>query len=300
MADKQPFHPALTISNIKNLIPITLELNNSLYNSWSRLFKLHCTTYGVLDHIIPPIDDSSSSDTTNTTNPNQDPQWLRLDAIVLQWIYGTLSTELLNTVMEQDETTAAAAWQFSTIKLDDFANVSAYCQQLKSLADQLMNVGDKLILEEIRKQKQAINTIGNDTALVTTINSKPEIEQSQSRYNNQRGRGNNMGNYNRGRNSGNRGCGRSNSYQSGAFSQSSLLTWLQRQLPYNNWGYQQNPWTQQIPPCPFPTTNWVRPNTNQAGLLGPRPAQAHNVETSSFCPTELNNALHTMSHTPPD
>ncbi|XP_071727268.1 uncharacterized protein [Rutidosis leptorrhynchoides] len=266
--------------------------------------------------------------------------------------------------MEQDETTAAAAWsrlqsvfqdnknsralylhrQFSTIKLDDFANVSAYCQQLQSLADQLMNVGDKvsnermvlqliaglndnfdtvgtyftqldklpsfyearskLILEETRKQKQIIhNTGNNDADLITTTTTKSSspIDQSQPRYNTQRGRGNNRGHNGRGRNNSNRGRGWSNFYQSGGIPSSSPTNWKQQQPPFTNWGYQQNPWAQQTPPCPYPTTNWVRPNSNQAGLLSPSPhQQAYNVETSQFCPTELNNVLHTMSLNSPD
>ncbi|XP_071688414.1 uncharacterized protein [Rutidosis leptorrhynchoides] len=107
MTDKQRYHLALTISNIKNMIPITLELDNSQYTSWSRLFKIHCQAYDVLDHIIPPTTGSSDSTTTNTDPQN--PLWPRLDAIILQWIYGTISQELMNTILEQEETTVAAA-----------------------------------------------------------------------------------------------------------------------------------------------------------------------------------------------
>ncbi|XP_024962979.1 uncharacterized protein LOC112503145 [Cynara cardunculus var. scolymus] len=90
-----PFHPALTVNNIKTFIPITLETEKVQYASWAELFKIHAMAFQVLDHIIPPWDDS--------VNPAL---WKSLDAIVQQWIY-----------------------------------VSAYCQQLKSLADQLANVG---------------------------------------------------------------------------------------------------------------------------------------------------------------
>ncbi|XP_071727403.1 uncharacterized protein [Rutidosis leptorrhynchoides] len=147
MAKKQQFHPALTVSNIKNLIPITLELDNSMYNSWSRLFKIHCQAYDVLDHIIPPTSDSSSSTTTNTT-PN--PLWPR---------------------------------KFSTIRLDDFASVSAYCQQIKSLADQLMNVGDKvteerMVLQLIAGLNDNFDTVGT---YFTQMDKLPSFYEARSK-----------------------------------------------------------------------------------------------------------------------
>ncbi|XP_071689110.1 uncharacterized protein [Rutidosis leptorrhynchoides] len=238
-----------------------------------------------------------------------------------------LSTELLNTIMEQEETTAAA-WSrlqsvfhdnrnsralylhkhYSTIKLDDFANVSTYCQEIKSLADQLMNVGDKvsnermvlqliarlndnfdtvetyftqldklpsfyearskLILEETRKQKQMIHN-SPDTALLaaaTATHSSP-------------------------------GWGR------GYAAQGHPQAWA----GYPPWNYQQTQWAQ--PPCPYPSinqtsspANWTWPNTSSsnAGILGPRP-QANIVNPSAspgYSPTELDNALHTMTLNP--
>ncbi|XP_071694785.1 uncharacterized protein [Rutidosis leptorrhynchoides] len=240
MAEKL-YHPALSISNIKNLIPITLDIKDAQYTSWAHLFKIHFTAYDVLDHIIPKTDDSGSPDSTTTTNPTKDALWHRLDAIVFQWTYGTISNDLLSNILE-DETTAAGAWtrlqntfqdnknsralylqrQFNTIRLDDFPDCSAYCQEIKVLADQLRNVGDKvsdnrmvlqliaglnanfdtvgtyftqltylpsfyearskLLLEETRKKKQAINNNLSltDAALTATINQQPATTQSSS------------------------------------------------------------------------------------------------------------------------
>lgn len=152
MADSK-LHPALTITNIRNLIPITLEMEKSQYTSWSELFKIHCRAYQVLDHIIKPTNQEPSSSAPTES-------WSRIDAIVLQWIYGTISNDLLHTILTPD-TTAIQAWdrlagifqdnknsralylerQFATINLDSFPNISTYCQELKVLADQLANVG---------------------------------------------------------------------------------------------------------------------------------------------------------------
>jgi transposase InsO family protein len=95
----QTIHPALTVTNITNFIKIILDIEKSQYNTWSELFKIHAQAYEVLDHIIPPAetDTTSSSPSLKETNPAL---WKRLDAIVLQWIYGTISTDLLHTIIE--------------------------------------------------------------------------------------------------------------------------------------------------------------------------------------------------------
>ncbi|KAJ9545121.1 hypothetical protein OSB04_024828 [Centaurea solstitialis] len=73
----------------------------------------------------------------------------RLDSIVLQWIYGTISKDLLITILKPNST-AAQAWKalenifidskpsrelylenkFNNVRLESFSNVSAYCQKL--------------------------------------------------------------------------------------------------------------------------------------------------------------------------
>ncbi|XP_020228009.1 uncharacterized protein LOC109809177 [Cajanus cajan] len=159
MADQTKFHPALAVNNVKNFIPITLEMEKGHYSSWAELFKIHCRAYQVIDHILPPT--PTSTDTATEKVAEVDPAlWSRLDAIVLQWIYGTISNDLLHTILQPDST-AQQAWerlqnifldnknsravylenQFTHVHMDDYPNISAYCQELKMLADQLSNVG---------------------------------------------------------------------------------------------------------------------------------------------------------------
>ncbi|KAL3649342.1 hypothetical protein CASFOL_005745 [Castilleja foliolosa] len=95
-------HPATTVSNIQNFIPITLEMNNNHYSSWSELFKTHCRAFQVIDHLR--LDDPDKS-----RKADADATWDRLDAIVLQWIYLTISHDLLHTIIKLDST-AAQAW----------------------------------------------------------------------------------------------------------------------------------------------------------------------------------------------
>ncbi|XP_071712847.1 uncharacterized protein [Rutidosis leptorrhynchoides] len=289
--------------------------------------------------------------------------WNRFDAIVLQWIYATISKDLLQTILHPD-TTAKKAWErlrsifsdnqnsralalhnrFTNIKQDNFSSISAYCQEIKSIADQLSNVGDKvsdnrmvlqlvaglnesydtigsriahaetlpkfyearsmLILEESRKNRQASITLDAvDTALVATTNNMEPRETTHSsdrnnNYQTNRGRG---GGRNGGRSGrfGNRGRGRNN-----GFNQGNTNIYPPRQPWAAN--YWQQPWPM-YPPCPYPTTNWNRPNSSNgptAGLLGPRPQQAYAASVApsqvSHTPTDIEQALHTMTLNPPE
>jgi hypothetical protein len=91
-----PIHPALTVPNITNFIKIKLSIEKGQYNTWSELFKIHARVFQVLDHIIPSYPtDATSTPSLKVIDPNL---WLRLDAVVLQGIYGTISDDLLNTI----------------------------------------------------------------------------------------------------------------------------------------------------------------------------------------------------------
>ncbi|XP_020270884.1 uncharacterized protein LOC109846070 [Asparagus officinalis] len=162
MAETTKFHPALAVNNIKNFIPVTLDMESSQYNYWATLFKIHVRAYQVLDHIIPPTSTATGKKTSSSKDAKTEDKdlWDYLDVIVLQWIYGTITNDVLLTILEQDAT-AMDAWnrlvnlfhdnktsravhleyQLSQVRLDDFPYVVAYCQRIKTLADQLGNVG---------------------------------------------------------------------------------------------------------------------------------------------------------------
>ncbi|XP_071687437.1 uncharacterized protein [Rutidosis leptorrhynchoides] len=141
-------HPTCTVTNIRNYIPIILEMENGQYDSWVELFTIHCRAYMDIDHIIPKDTSSIASDTTSDTTPaitDSTDNWDRLDAIVLTWIYGTISKDNRHTHLVHLQ------HKFNNIKIDDFPNASAYCQELKSIVDQLSNVDpdiddDRLVL----------------------------------------------------------------------------------------------------------------------------------------------------------
>ncbi|KAL9247349.1 hypothetical protein vseg_020790 [Gypsophila vaccaria] len=175
-SSKSTFHPAYSVSNIKNYVQITLEIDNVHYASWAELFLSTARAFDVLDHIAPPKD----------AVLKKDGPWDRLDAIVKQWIYSTISIDLLHTILEPGAT-AQQAWerlkdifndnqnsraftleqQFSNIYMDNYPNVSAYCQALKIIADQLANVGSKVA--ETRLVLQLVTHLSEGYDSVATI-----------------------------------------------------------------------------------------------------------------------------------
>lgn len=158
MASSSQFNSAFAITNIKSLIPITLDQDFSQYHCWATLFKIHAQIHNVIDHFIPPKEEKTIM-LAAETKANDPDLWIRLDAVVLLWIYNTISSDILNSILKVDDT-AEQAWnriaklfqdnkhsramilenQFTNTILEDFPNTQDYCNRLKHIADQLANV----------------------------------------------------------------------------------------------------------------------------------------------------------------
>jgi len=54
-----------------------------------------------------------------------------------------------------------------------------------------------------------------------------------------------------------------------------------------------------MPPCPYPSYHWAKPNvannTQQPVLLGLRPQQAAFTAAAPLSPTDIKQAMHTLS-----
>ncbi|XP_076952601.1 uncharacterized protein LOC143626366 [Bidens hawaiensis] len=201
-------HQAITVSNIKNFITITLDKESAQYVTWSELFKIHYTAYLVADHLEPRVTTSSSS-TPPATDRDKDPatpppedSWKRLDVIVLQWIYGTFSIDLIQTVMKKN-TTAYDAWialenlfqdnkssralhlqsKLTHTSLESFKDMAAYCQEVKIIAYQLYNVDvplsqTQLVLQVLSGLIEQYRTIAT---VIRSTNPLPDFNKTRSR-----------------------------------------------------------------------------------------------------------------------
>ncbi|XP_048231275.1 uncharacterized protein LOC125370302 [Ricinus communis] len=315
------FHPALAVNNVKNFISITLEMEKGHSSSWAELFKIHCRAYQVIDHIIPPTQ-RTSEPAKEKAVARDDELWSHLDAInriLLLNKHGSdciifyktirileLSTWKINSLM--------FIWMIFKLFLPIVKNSKCLPINYQMLVHQYRING--LILEETRKAKQtAASASAAGIALFTANNSTNESKGSYSgsvnalnRHNTTSKRGQNRNN-NRGKDNGNRGRGRSgNNHANGGSNhtqQSQQRTWQQQPQQWGQyplWGWAPQPWAD--PPCPYPTSSWTRPPpARQPSILGNRPQQAYAASvptSSSYDPTEIEQAMHTMTLNTPD
>ncbi|XP_035845877.1 uncharacterized protein LOC118492168 [Helianthus annuus] len=194
-------HPAVTVTNIKTCIPIVLESDSAQYSTWSEFFRIHCRAFLVSDH-LKPRPKTTTTDTSKTTtdtdadktSPPKSPldSWERLDAIVLQWIYGTISPDLVQTIMKKGST-AYDAWaaletlfqdnkvvralylkqMFNSTRFENFSNMATYCQELKVISDQLNNVEAPVDDQSLVLQTLAGLTDSYEAVATVLGNTKP-------------------------------------------------------------------------------------------------------------------------------
>ncbi|XP_076906863.1 uncharacterized protein LOC143563131 [Bidens hawaiensis] len=192
--DSKQIHPALTVSNIKTHIPLLLEKDSSHFNTWKTLFQVHCQAYEVADHLLPrpapapatlPSDPAAAA-LAEAQAAVADQFWNRVDALVKQWIYATVSQPLLRIIIQPTQT-AHDAWlaverefndnkntraiflgqEFANLSLENFSSMGDYCDHAKHLADQLDSVGSPVdnrmlvlqVLTGLTEQYDSISTV---------------------------------------------------------------------------------------------------------------------------------------------
>ncbi|XP_074293345.1 uncharacterized protein LOC141620346 [Silene latifolia] len=188
---KSNLHPVFTVTNIQNKVQV-LDGTKVTYATWLRLFRLHAEGYDVLAHIDGTPAPASTDETYSA--------WKKIDAHVLQWIYGTMSDDLLPRVLE-DKSTAREAWlqvenifnnnnkgaraaalesEFNGLRLEGMPSLDAYCQRLKELAGMLKDVDApvsdaRLVIQLVRGLPGEYDTVAS------YINqSSPNFEMARS------------------------------------------------------------------------------------------------------------------------
>ncbi|XP_062221364.1 uncharacterized protein LOC133920808 [Phragmites australis] len=147
---------AVAVSNIRAFVPVVLEVGSTSYSKWSGLHLITLGKYALTDHVL-----------SDNTYPDVAP-WLRMDCVVVSWIFGTISANLLETVMTSSDTnrqaTSREVWlaleamfvgnketrtmildtEFRTLVQGDLT-ISDYCRKLKTMADQLGSLGEPVL-----------------------------------------------------------------------------------------------------------------------------------------------------------
>ncbi|XP_023728220.1 uncharacterized protein LOC111875925 [Lactuca sativa] len=143
-SQKSLFHPAFG-DNIKKSIPLFLDHIDDQHTSWKELFNIHVYAYNVMDHIKPKYPRPDDIDETT---------WLHLDVIP-----GATAQELWDQLEEnfQDNKATRSIYteeEFNSTHLESFSNIYDYSSRLKSISDQLENIGNpvsetKMVLQLI-------------------------------------------------------------------------------------------------------------------------------------------------------
>ena len=89
---------AAAIQSIKNLVPITLDMQSSNYSKWRGYVLLVLGRFELKNHVLSDV-----------ARP-ADPAWSHMDCVVVSWLFNTISANLLDIIHERDGITARAAW----------------------------------------------------------------------------------------------------------------------------------------------------------------------------------------------
>ena len=136
------------MQSIKTFVPIVLDVNSANYSKWSNLILNTLGKYALDHHVL-----------FNDGDPANE-GWMRHDFTVKSWLYGMISPDLYELVMNRESTTRSV-WlgleqQFlgnketRALYLDTaFHNfvqgdlsISDYCRKLKGMAGSLSDLGE--------------------------------------------------------------------------------------------------------------------------------------------------------------
>ncbi|XP_049394605.1 uncharacterized protein LOC125858864 [Solanum stenotomum] len=98
--------------------------------------------------------------------------------------------------------TVTLEYNFTHVNMEDFPSVSAYCQHLKSLSDQLKNARSMLTLEEAGLAKKAEHSFSSTMVARESTGSHDVVDHSSSHHNTNDGKRNQYRNNNRNNNGG--------------------------------------------------------------------------------------------------
>jgi hypothetical protein len=159
------------VLNVRQLVNIVLDSSYTNYASWRDLMEQTLQRYTLIKHIT---DDT----------PSNDPGWIRMDSVILNWISNSISADLHQVVRERGCTTRHL-WltienQFlgnreqCTLHLDaafhtfvqSDLSINEYCRKFKAMAADLADLGAPvegriLVLNILRGLNQRFDHVGS-------------------------------------------------------------------------------------------------------------------------------------------
>ncbi|XP_071686916.1 uncharacterized protein [Rutidosis leptorrhynchoides] len=157
MTTPSKYDKVYTVTSVTHLIPIKLDLAKLNYTHWSTLFSNHCAAFNV---------DSFLKTATTSEPPTDD--WKKVDAVVMGWIFLTISEPLLERLLNSHPASSHDAWEFlkkifhdnkrsKTVELTaelraltiGELTAEAYFRKIDSIASLLDNLGSHIEDDEL-------------------------------------------------------------------------------------------------------------------------------------------------------
>ncbi|GKC24065.1 hybrid signal transduction histidine kinase M [Tanacetum coccineum] len=155
----------MTITNLHILVPVKLDMGEMNYSSWTYFFKHLCKGHELLEHILGK-QTNEGAESSNSTPPTA--EWLKIDSIILSWIFTTLAKPLQIRLVVEDPQTAKEAWdllaeifqdnkrtrslalkaELRSLKLGDLS-IDTYFRKIESIATILKGLGSPLTNEDV-------------------------------------------------------------------------------------------------------------------------------------------------------
>ncbi|XP_071694718.1 uncharacterized protein [Rutidosis leptorrhynchoides] len=144
MAPSGKFDKVYTVTSVHHLIPIKLDLAKLNYTHWSTLFSTQCHAFNVHNFL----------EALSTTDP-PDEETRKTDAVVLAWIFLTISEPLLERVLNTQPKTVHHAWEFlkKIFRDDKRSKIFELTVELRSL--QIID----LIAEQYFRKMESISAL---------------------------------------------------------------------------------------------------------------------------------------------
>nr|XP_020177516.1 uncharacterized protein LOC109763062 [Aegilops tauschii subsp. strangulata] len=111
-----PASQAVHVASVKTHVPV-LDLQQSNYAKWRMLITVLLGKYELMDHIsaVTPPDARTA-------------EWQRQDYVVRSWLYGSISDDILDTIMAQDQTAYDAYALIRNLFLDNQLTRAVYLE----------------------------------------------------------------------------------------------------------------------------------------------------------------------------
>jgi len=186
-----PKASTLTLLNIHNQVPVTLNMDDGNFRQWRSFFTLTFQKFGLVSHVDGTVDAAAMID---------DPEWLQVDSCIAQWLYSTMSKDIWSDVY-RPQNSAYTAWsaitgqfldnslqravytqqEFHSLYQGDMT-VGEYCGRLKRLADTLYDCGaavsdTALVINTLRALN---NKFSQAIAVLTTMKPPPTFLYTKS------------------------------------------------------------------------------------------------------------------------